>query len=94
MQRICIVLHFRFAVDFHCELSLPTAPFLNSFTFIRLSRAVIGITNVQSFGAANASMLSNKEAAYSSNMTFTLFDTPRHYPNRSGWRNGAFYCLS
>jgi len=21
-------------------------------------------------------------------MTFTLFDTPRHYPSRSGWRNG------
>jgi hypothetical protein len=87
-------LHFRFAVDFHRDLSLLTFPSLNSFAFIRLYRAVIGITNLESFGAANASILSNKEAANSSNMTFTLFETPRHYPNRSGWRNGAFYCLS
>jgi hypothetical protein len=54
---------------------------------------VTEITVIPSFGAANASFLFNKEAAHSSNMTFNLFDSPRHFPNRSGWRNGV-QCLS
>jgi hypothetical protein len=54
---------------------------------------VTEITAFTGFGAANASFLFNKEAAHSSNMTFNLFDSPRHFPNRSGWRNGV-QCLS
>ena len=52
------------------------------------------ITVTSTFGAASASILHNKEAANSSNMTYTLFDSPRHYPNRSGCRNGVLYRLS
>jgi len=48
----------------------------------------------ESFGSANALVRGNKEAANSSNMTYTLLDSPRHYPNRSGWRNGVLYRLS
>jgi hypothetical protein len=51
---------------------------------------VIAITGNFRFGAANASSHSNKEAAHSSNMTFNLFESPRHFPDCSGWRNGVY----
>jgi hypothetical protein len=36
-----------------------------------------------------------KEAAHLSNTTFTLFDSPRHFPKcRSGWRNDILHRLS
>ena len=88
------MLHFSFGSDFHRGFSVLRDLEHKALLFICLSGLVIRITRVWRFGAASASMLGNKEAAYSSNMTFTLFDTPRHYPNRSDWRNGAFYCLS
>ena len=92
VQRMCIVLHFQFCTVFQ---SLPGP---NDFvrtkplTFIHLSLDVIPITRVSHFGAASASFHGNKEAANSSTMTFTL--SPRHFPNRSGWRNGVLYRLS
>jgi hypothetical protein len=51
---------------------------------------VTEITAISRFGAANASSLCNKEAAHSSTMTFNLFESPRHFLNRSGWRNGVY----
>jgi hypothetical protein len=52
----------------------------------------IGITQASNFGAASAPFHGNKEAANSSTMTLAL--STRHFPNRSGWRNGAFDRLS
>jgi hypothetical protein len=55
---------------------------------------VTRITELSSFGAASASVIGTKEAANSSNMTYTFFDSPRHYPNRSGCRSGVLHRLS
>jgi hypothetical protein len=92
VHRVCIVLHFALPSNFHGS-SCPNLPVLTkSLMFMDLSFPVIWTTGTSNFGAANASTQGNKEAANSSNMTFTLFDSPRHFPNRSGWRNG--HCLS
>ena len=56
---------------------------------------MIAVTQILIFGAANAPITSTKEAANSSNMTYTLFDSSRHFPKmRSGWRNGILHRLS
>ena len=49
---------------------------------------------VRSFGCGSAFIRSNKEAANSSTMTFTLFAT-RHFPKcRSARRNGYLHRLA
>jgi len=74
---------------FQDQLPCP-AKLLFCFYLCGPSRAT---TRTARFGAANASVMGNKEAANSSNMTFTFIDSPRHYPNRSGRRDGV-HCLS
>jgi hypothetical protein len=59
-----------------------------------LRNGVIQITADLAFGAASASPDCNKEAAHSSNMTFTHFASACHFPNRSGWQNGILHRLS
>jgi len=71
------------------EFRSPT----KSLLVIYLDCCVRGITRRSRFGAASASIKGNKEAANSS-MTYTLFDSPRYHPNRSGWRNGNLHRLS
>jgi hypothetical protein len=66
----------------------------NSLFVIRLYGGVTRITELSRFGVASAALTGNKEAANSSNMTYTFFDSPRHYPNRSGCRNGVLHRLS
>lgn len=73
---------------------LSSAPCKSLFV-IRLCRRVTRITWSSRFGSASASVMDNKEAANSSNMTYTLFDSSRHFPKmRSGWRNGILHRLS
>src|ERR1039457_279802 len=75
---ICIVLHFPFFPQFHTCLRTTRCLPTKSLILLQLWCHVTGITELSSFGAASASVLGNKEAANSSNMTFTLFDSPRH----------------
>jgi hypothetical protein len=90
---MCILLHFFICVGIGKASSTPGSPSTKSFTVIQLSPRVITITKLARFGAGNAPLLCNKEAANSS-MT-TLFDSPCHFPKiYSGWRIGIFFCLS
>jgi hypothetical protein len=91
---ICIVLHFAFSAISWPALPCRGSSATKSLLVIYLSCRAIGILLVPSFGAANASVIGNKEAANSSNMTFTFIDTPHHYPNRFGRRNGTLHRLS
>jgi hypothetical protein len=91
---ICIVLHFAFFGDTRSALPFRRHSPTKSLRVIYLSLEVIRTTQLSSFGAASASVRGNKEAANSSNMTFTRIDSPRHYPNRSGRRNGTLHRLS
>ncbi len=86
-----------------CTSDFPAISFLfapykfrsppKSLLVIYLGCRVRRITGLSGFGAASASVRGNKEAANSS-MTYTLFDSPRYHPNRSGWRNGNLHRLS
>jgi hypothetical protein len=89
---MCIVLHFLLAADFDAGRPPNVCVQTKSLIIKDLSRLVTRITRVSNFGAASASLLVTKEAANSSTMTFTL--STRHFPNRSGWRNGALHRLS
>ena len=95
VHRMCIVLHsgfqgFRQLLG-RGQCTNPT----KSLSIICLCCDVIRVTGILIFGAANASLNATKEAAYSSNMTYTLFESARHIPKcRSGWRNGNLHRLS
>jgi hypothetical protein len=94
LHGMCIVLQFLFFPDSRVGQSFQRRPATKSLLVIYLSRGAIKLTRLSSFGAASASVRGNKEAANSSNMTFTRIDSPRHYPNRSGRRNGPLHRLS
>jgi hypothetical protein len=89
---MCILLHFFICVGAGKILTALESISTKSFPVIHLSGNVIRITNFACFGAGNASLLCNKEAANSS-MT-TLFDSPCHFPNCHSWRNGMLHRLS
>jgi hypothetical protein len=93
VHSICIVLHFHFSSDIPSLRRSAPQTSTKSLLVIRLCGSAGTIAGLGGFGAASASLHCNKEAANSSNMTFSLFDSSRHYPSRSGCRND-FHRLS
>jgi len=94
MQRMCIVVHLGFCPglpgDFRDNFEIGVKP----LPIIHLRGRLRGVSAARGFGAGNALVEGNKEAANSS-MTYTLLDPTRHFPKcRSGWRNGYLHRLS
>jgi hypothetical protein len=91
---MCIVVHLRFCVGlrgyFHDNFKIG----VKALPVIQLQVVWAGTRQQRGFGAANALVEGNKEAANSS-MTYSLLDPTRHFPKcRSGWRNGHLHRLS
>ena len=95
VQGLCIVLHFRFFPE---SLRMPRRGRGDSaklLIVIPLYQAVTAITEIPTLVRQMLLPSVRKEAAHSSNMTFTLFDSPRHFPKcRPGRRNGILHSLS
>jgi hypothetical protein len=63
VQSLCILLHFRFFTNPAVFPGAASRAVTKSLKVIRLYSDVIKITKAEGFGAANASVLCNKEAA-------------------------------
>lgn len=91
---MCILLHLYTPARTGQALLAAVSVSSKSLSINHLLEGVIEITAAACFGAGNALVIGNKEAANSKSMT-TLFDSPCHFPKiHSGWRIGIFFRLS